>query len=57
MKAIKIYYEHIDSAGTWLKKAYVPKDVHDYQRCVDLVHSKPDEYKIITVERIDKEWA
>lgn len=55
MSTFKLYYEHKDSNGTWLYKAYITKDPKDYKRCVDICHSNPDEYRIVNVEKDNKE--
>jgi hypothetical protein len=57
MKAIKICYEHkLTFSDGWVHHEYIPKDIPDYHRVIDLIHSKQDEYRIVNVERVDKEW-
>jgi len=55
MSTFKLYYEHKTANGTWLSKEYITKDPKDYKRAVDVCHSNPDEYKIVNVEKDNKE--
>lgn len=55
MSTFKLYYEHKTANGTWLSKEYITKDPKDYKRAVDVCHSNPDEYRIVNVEKNNKE--
>lgn len=53
MRKIKLTYEIKSANGFWNRKEYVTDDGKDYERVVNIIHSNPDEYKVVNVEHID----
>ena len=55
MRKVKLTYEIKSADGIWNRKEYVTDDGKDYERVVNIIHSNPDEYRVINVEHIKEE--
>lgn len=49
---LRLVYEHKTAGGVWLRKEYHTDDGKDWERVVNIIHQNPNEYRVITVERI-----
>lgn len=52
MRRIKLTYEHKTANGSWIRREYTTSNGKDYERVVNIIHSNPEEYKVIKVEHI-----
>ena len=52
MRKIKITYEHKTACGDWVRREYTTDNGTDWERVVNIIHSKPQEYKVISVEHV-----
>lgn len=50
MRKIKITYDHKTANGNWITREYETSDGKDYERVVNIIHSNPEEYRVIKVE-------
>lgn len=52
MRKIKLTYKIKSANGIWNCKEYVTDDGKDYERVVNIIHSNPNEYRVVNVEHI-----
>lgn len=52
MRKVKLTYEIKSANGIWVRKEYITEDGKAYERVVNIIHSNPNEYKVISVEHI-----
>ena len=52
MRKVKLTYEIKTANGIWVRKEYVTEDGKAYERIVNIIHSKPNEYRVVDVRHM-----
>ena len=55
MRKIKLTYEIKSANGIWNRTEYVTDNGKDYERIVNIIHSNPNEYRVINAEHIEED--
>lgn len=52
MRKIEIIYDHKTANGSWRRMAYTTDKGADWERVVNIIHSNPTDYKVISVKHV-----